>query len=155
MSVASAERKTKKKGGGLTGLLRKEQKEPITEEELMRKDIITPEDVLRLNKVTDSKSRAFLKNFTSRVVFITLANYQYLFSLLFCNCPSINGHKVKGRFDVINCMVHIPSQSREVFFTLFLSNVGQISFLTHNGTHGCYAQVFNSPYTSRFYTKKL
>lgn len=74
MSVASAERKTKKKGGGLTGLLRKEQKEPITEEELMRKDIITPEDVLRLNKVTDSKSRALLKKSTSRDVFITLAN---------------------------------------------------------------------------------
>lgn len=55
MSVASAERKTKKKGGGLTGLLRKEQKDPISEEELMKKDVITPEDCLRLNRVTESK----------------------------------------------------------------------------------------------------
>lgn len=52
MSVASAERKTKKKGGGLSGLLRKE-KEPITEEELMKKDVICPDDVLRLNRVTE------------------------------------------------------------------------------------------------------
>ena len=55
MSVASAERKTKKKGGGLTGLLRKEQKEPISEEELLRKDTISPDDILRLNKVSESK----------------------------------------------------------------------------------------------------
>lgn len=52
MSVASAERKTKKKGGGLSGLLRKE-KDPITEEELMKKDVICPDDVLRLNRVTE------------------------------------------------------------------------------------------------------
>lgn len=52
MSVASAERKTKKKGGGLSGLLRKE-KDPITEEELAKKDLITPDDVLRLNKITE------------------------------------------------------------------------------------------------------
>ncbi|KAL4223096.1 hypothetical protein ACF0H5_016571 [Mactra antiquata] len=54
MSVASAERKTKKKGGGLSGVLRREQKDPITEEELMKKDVITPEDCLRLNGVTDN-----------------------------------------------------------------------------------------------------
>lgn len=53
MSVASAERKTKKKGGGLSGLLRKE-KEPVTEEELLRKDLITPDDVLRLSRPTES-----------------------------------------------------------------------------------------------------
>jgi len=54
MSVAGAERKTKKKGGGLTGLLRKEQKDPITEEELLQKENITPDEVLRLNKVTEN-----------------------------------------------------------------------------------------------------
>ncbi|WAR03894.1 U119B-like protein [Mya arenaria] len=48
MSVASAERKSKKKGGGLSGLLRKE-KEPVTEEELLRKEVITPDDVHRLS----------------------------------------------------------------------------------------------------------
>ncbi|XP_060580916.1 protein unc-119 homolog B-like [Ruditapes philippinarum] len=53
MSVASAERKTKKKGGGLSGLLRKEQKDPVTEEELMKKDTICPDDVLRLNRITE------------------------------------------------------------------------------------------------------
>ncbi|KAH3889893.1 protein unc-119 homolog B-like [Dreissena polymorpha] len=52
MSVASAERKTKKKGGGMSGLLRKE-KEPVSEEELMKKDAITPDDVLRLKCSTE------------------------------------------------------------------------------------------------------
>jgi len=55
MSVAGAERKTKKKGGGLTGLLRKEQKDPITEDELLQKEIISPDDVLRLSKCTESE----------------------------------------------------------------------------------------------------
>jgi hypothetical protein len=55
MSVASAERKTKKKGGGLSGLLRKEQKDPVTEEELMKKDTICPDDVLRLNRITEGR----------------------------------------------------------------------------------------------------
>lgn len=54
MSVAGAERKTKKKGPGLTGLLRKEQKDPITEEELLRKEHISPDDLLRLNKITEN-----------------------------------------------------------------------------------------------------
>lgn len=45
------------------GLLRKHRKDDeqdvVTEEQLIEKDVITPDDVIKLNKVTDCK---FFKN---------------------------------------------------------------------------------------------
>lgn len=43
-----------------TGLLRKHRKEDetietITEQQLIEKDVVTPEDVIKLNKITDCK----------------------------------------------------------------------------------------------------
>ena len=45
-----------------TGLLRKHRKEDetietVTEQQLIEKDVIAPEDVLKLNKITDCKLR--------------------------------------------------------------------------------------------------
>ena len=51
---ASAERR-KKKEGFLSRQAKAKNVEPITEEELLRKDIVLPEDVLRLNKISESK----------------------------------------------------------------------------------------------------
>lgn len=45
----------KKKTTFLAKQARKDKIEPVTEEELLRKDSITPDDVLRLHKVSDSK----------------------------------------------------------------------------------------------------
>lgn len=50
---ASAERK-KKKEGFLARQAKAKNFDPISEEELLRKDIIAPEDVLRLNKVSEN-----------------------------------------------------------------------------------------------------
>lgn len=54
----------KKKGGGFLSRQAKaksqpEPKDPISEEELLKKDTITPEDVLRLNKTTERKCTYF------------------------------------------------------------------------------------------------
>ena len=50
---ASAERR-KKKEGFLARQAKAKNFDPISEEELLRKDIIIPEDVLRLNKISES-----------------------------------------------------------------------------------------------------
>ena len=48
----------KKKGGGfLTRQAKAKDKanDPISEEEILKKDSVTPDDVLRLNKITESQ----------------------------------------------------------------------------------------------------
>jgi len=45
----------RKKGGGF--LARQAHTKVITEEDLLKKDRVTPSDVLRLTRATDSKSR--------------------------------------------------------------------------------------------------
>ena len=46
----------KKKGGGFLARQAKAKKPgSLTEEEILQKEIITPDDVLRLNKITESK----------------------------------------------------------------------------------------------------
>ena len=52
---ASAERR-KKKEGFLARQVKSKNVEPISEEELLRKDIVLPDDVLRLNKISESMS---------------------------------------------------------------------------------------------------
>ena len=54
MSVTASDRKSKKKGGGLKGLLGKDQ--PMLEEDLLKKEVVVPDDVLRLAKCTESKN---------------------------------------------------------------------------------------------------
>lgn len=44
---------TKKKGGGFLARQAKAKKS-VTEEELLKKDIITPDDVTKLTKITES-----------------------------------------------------------------------------------------------------
>ena len=51
---ASAERK-KKKEGFLTRQAKAKNFDPISEEELLRKDDVAPDDVLRLNKIAESR----------------------------------------------------------------------------------------------------
>ena len=47
--------KTKKKGGGfLSRQVAKSKKDTLTEEQLLKKDIISVEDVLRLDRATES-----------------------------------------------------------------------------------------------------
>ena len=50
---ASAERK-KKKEGFLARQAKAKNYDPISEDELLRKDIIAPDDVLRLHKISES-----------------------------------------------------------------------------------------------------
>lgn len=47
----------KKKGGGFLSrqAKAKSQTEYLTEEELLKRDVVTPDDVLRLSKTTESK----------------------------------------------------------------------------------------------------
>lgn len=61
-----------------TGLLRKHRKEDeletITEQQLIEKDVITPEDVIKLNKITNCKlikikKLKFLLKFPSKVIY--------------------------------------------------------------------------------------
>ena len=54
--------RAKKKGGGFLARQSKAKK-TITEEELLKKDCVTPEDVLKLNKCTESKYRQVLMQF--------------------------------------------------------------------------------------------
>jgi len=52
----------KKKGGGFLSRQAKKDKtplEPITEDELLRKETISPDEVLRLQKISESKYRNF------------------------------------------------------------------------------------------------
>ena len=51
---ASAERK-KKKEGFLARQAKAKNFDPISEEELLRKDDVAPDDVLRLNKIAESR----------------------------------------------------------------------------------------------------
>ena len=44
---------SKKKGGGFLARQAKAKK-PITEEELLKKDVISPDDVTKLTKITES-----------------------------------------------------------------------------------------------------
>lgn len=52
---------TKKKGGGFLARQAKAKK-TVTEEELLKKGSITPEDVLKLAKSTESKCRSTISN---------------------------------------------------------------------------------------------
>ena len=45
----------KKKGGGFLARQAKAKNKAISEEELLKKDIVTADDVLKLDKVTESK----------------------------------------------------------------------------------------------------
>lgn len=59
---------SKKKSGGILrqAKSRRDQPadvEPLTEDDLLQKDIITPDDVLRLNRITESKYMIFFLNY--------------------------------------------------------------------------------------------
>ena len=54
---------SKKKGGSFLSRQAKAKQKPagsVTEEELLQKDSVSPDDVLRLTKITESKSKVFL-----------------------------------------------------------------------------------------------
>ena len=57
----SSAAKSKKKGGGFLSrqVAKTKNKDALTEEQLSKKDTITVEDVLRLDKATDSKKQVF------------------------------------------------------------------------------------------------
>lgn len=51
------------------------KKEPIAEEDLLGKEVVTPNDVLRLNKLTKSKFYEFLLSFL--FFSLTFARFTY------------------------------------------------------------------------------
>lgn len=55
--------KNKKKGGGfLNRQVAKTKKDHVSEEQLLQKDKVTPEDVTRLAKATEGNTSSFLVN---------------------------------------------------------------------------------------------
>ena len=60
-SQDSSSGREKKKGGGFLMRAAKSKKEDITEEQLLNKDVVTPQDIVKLDKITDSKLCFFLR----------------------------------------------------------------------------------------------
>jgi len=53
-SQDSSSGREKKKGGGFLMRAAKSKKEDITEEQLLNKDVVTPQDIVKLDKITES-----------------------------------------------------------------------------------------------------
>ena len=58
-SQDSSSGREKKKGGGFLMRAAKSKKEDVTEEQLLKKDTITPQDIVRLDKITESELQLF------------------------------------------------------------------------------------------------
>ena len=54
-SQDSSSGREKKKGGGFLMRAAKSKKEDVTEDQLLKKDVITPQDIVRLDKITESE----------------------------------------------------------------------------------------------------
>ena len=92
----SSETKAANPGKKKEGFLRRQAKQSkaanevtVTEDELLQKDFVTPEDVLRLNKGTDSKYIfyfLFFYFFYSVVLAVAFVCFQKVSSRLFSHC---------------------------------------------------------------------